>query len=168
MKNSYAIIDGNVVIELQNGITTKVSAKHIDKLSAFPGKWTADKDYATGKHYVKNQTMTKGKNITTVLARFLLDAAPGTKVDHADGDTLNNLDDNLRAVSSAFNSQNQTLKSKNSKSGYRGITITRHGTYQPRPMANGKRYSLKTYKTIEEAVGVLKAFYDENGIPYIE
>lgn len=149
-------------------LVTNVSIRHLEKLKAFPGKWTADKDYHTGKHYVKSQTTFKSKSTTTVLARFLLDAAPGTKVDHKDGHTLNNLDDNLRAVSSAFNSQNQTLTSKRSKTGYRAIRVNKYGSYSPVPMINGKRHSLKCYKTIAEAVEVLRAFYDANGIPYIE
>ena len=167
MKNTYRIDGDNIVIDLQNGLTTRVSARHLEKLNTFPGKWTADKDYRSGKYYVKNQTMKDGKTTTTVLTRFLLDAAPGTKVDHADGDTLNNLDDNLREVTSAFNSQNQQLRSKNSKTGYRAIRLDK-GRYRPTPMADGKRYSLKTYETLEEAVAVLKAFYDEKEIPYIE
>lgn len=167
MKNNYYLEGDTLVVCLQACITTRVSARHLAKLQFFPGRWTADKDYRTGKYYVKNQTMRKGINTTTVLARFLLDAPLGTKVDHVDGDTLNNLDDNLRTASSAFNSQNQTLISKRSKTGYRAIRVDK-GRYRPTPMVNGKRESLKSYGSLEEAVTVLKAFYDLNGVPYIE
>lgn len=167
MKNDYYFDGDTIIICLQAPFTTRVSIMHLAKLQFFPGRWTADKDRTTGKYYVKNQTMRKGVNTTTVLPRFLLGAPPGTKVDHANGDTLNNLDDNIRAVSSAFNSQNRTLRNTRSKTGYRAIREAK-GRYRPIPMVNGKRRYLSTYGSLEEAVAVLKAFYDLNGIPYIE
>lgn len=167
MKNRYSVENDVVVIQLQNGLTTTVSKRHLQKLQAFPGKWTADKDYKTGKYYVKNQTMNKGITTTTVLTRFLLNPAKETIVDHINGDTLNNTDTNLREVANAFNSQNQTVFSSHSRSGIRGIRVTKHGKFRPVPMINGTRHSLPARSTLEEAKTDLIRFYDENSVPYI-
>lgn len=167
MKNKYKVVGDIVVIFLQNGLKTKVSKCHLDRLLVFPGKWTADKDYRkSGNFYVKSQTMENGKTTTTILARFLTKAPPGKVVDHINGDTLDNTDENLRAVDCAKNSQNQKIVSSNNVSGIRGIRLNRHGKYRPTPMINGKRYSLPSRKTIEEATADLIALYDRLGVPY--
>lgn len=168
MKNKYHIKNNIIVIFLFNGETTKVSKRHMEKLRNFRGRWTLDHDYRTGVPYVKSQIMVKGVTTTTILTRFLLEPPDDKVVDHINGDTLDNTDENLRVVPHAVNAQNREMLNSDSQTGIRGIRLNRHGNYRPVPMINGKRYSLPSKKTIEEAVEDLKAFYIKMGVPYRE
>lgn len=166
MRNKYNVVGDKVIIHLYNGMATAVNLKHLDRLIAFPGRWTLDRDYRTGTPYVKSQVTINGKTTTTILARFITQARKDQVVDHKDGDTLNNLDSNLRPASPAFNSQNQEVESHKNKTGVRGIRLNRHGRYRPVPMVNGRRYSLPSSDNIEEAERTLIAFYERMGVPY--
>jgi len=67
---------------------------------------------------------------------------PEGEIDHIDQDKTNNRISNLRDVSRAVNVQNTTAR--------KGYTIT-DGRYVVDILANGKRYSIGSYKTEEEA-----------------
>jgi HNH endonuclease len=71
------------------------------------------------------------------------------KLDHIDGNKLNNSVDNLRWCDDNQNMYNRPVN-YNNRLGKKGISKTVHGTYQARVGAKGKRY-YKTFKTIEEA-----------------
>lgn len=65
--------------------------------------------------------MTRDKNRKTIyLHRLITDAPNGMDVDHINGDTLDNLDSNLRVVTHLANMNNIGARS-NSKSGIRGV-----------------------------------------------
>lgn len=53
--------------------------------------------------------------------RFLLDAPGNMKVDHKDGDGLNNTRSNIRICTQAQNCANRKTIGKNNKSGYKGV-----------------------------------------------
>lgn len=72
-------------------------------------------------------------------------------VDHIDGVGTNNAWSNLRDVATYANVQNIKRASKNSSTGVLGIGNTKSGKYQARIMALGKRVSLGTYATKEDA-----------------
>jgi len=121
MKNEYLVIGEITAILLYGGRRTLISTNKLEKAKSIPGTWTADKEYNSDNYYVKTQIMEKDKSRTIVLARFLTDAPPGTRVDHLNHHTLDNTDGNLRVVTPAVNSQNM-IKPKNNTSGYRGVS----------------------------------------------
>ena len=70
-------------------------------------------------------------------------------IDHKDGDGLNNKIDNLRECSPQENAWNRKPKHSN-KSGIKGVDIIL-GKFRSRAYKDGKRYSLGTFNTLEEA-----------------
>lgn len=58
--------------------------------------------------------------------RLIMSAAPGTYVDHKDGDGMNNRKENLRITSQGVNVANSKMFSSNT-TGYRGVIVYRTG-----------------------------------------
>ena len=69
-------------------------------------------------------------------------------VDHANGDSLDNRIENIRACTHAENMRNRKLQ-KN-KTGFPGVTLTEHGGYRACVITNGIK-TRKTFRTGEEA-----------------
>jgi hypothetical protein len=67
---------------------------------------------------------------TILMHRVIVGAARGQQVDHINGDTLDNRRANLRIATHAENQRNRA-RSRNSLSGYKGVS----------PPANGKRWT---------------------------
>lgn len=78
------------------------------------------------------------------------------EVDHINGDKWDNRKCNLRIVTHADNTKNRKLDKRN-KSGYTGVKETKTGMWNAQIYCDGKRISLGTYKTKEEAVKARKA-----------
>lgn len=74
----------------------------------------------------------------------------GTVVDHIDGNYLNNQLNNLRVVTQQLNTKNTDKPA--GRSGEKHIDITTSGAYRVRIRLNGKRITLGSFKTIQEAV----------------
>jgi hypothetical protein len=83
------------------------------------------------------------------------------KIDHKNGNTLDDRIEKLRPATSSQNGHNSTLMSSNT-SGFRGVNINAYGNYQARITVNGKRESIGTFKTFEEA----KSAYIAKSIEY--
>jgi hypothetical protein len=78
-------------------------------------------------------------------------------LDHRDGNTLNNLIDNLRPASRSENNRN-TKRYKNNTSGVKGVSwCERKQQWQARIMVNGKSISLKYHDTLEAAAKAVAA-----------
>ena len=71
------------------------------------------------------------------------------RVDHKDGNILNNDLDNLRAVTASENNWNRKLNS-NSTTGIKGVTV-RNGKFVGQVQANGRKYSAGSYNSLAEA-----------------
>lgn len=84
-----------------------------------------------------------------LLHRFLLGAQRGVLVDHQDHRTLDNRKTQLRCATRFQNSQNARPR-RDSSTGLKGITPG-GSRYRARIMANGKRISLGSFPTAEEA-----------------
>lgn len=72
------------------------------------------------------------------------------KVDHINGNTLDNRRENLRASTNAQNLRNRG-KTRANTSGYKGVTKTRSGKWRAQIKKNYKGYLLGTFLTKEEA-----------------
>lgn len=80
----------------------------------------------------------------------------GMIIDHIDGNGLNNRLDNLRLVDYKTNGKNMGLTSL-SKSGVPGVTwVEDRGKWRVRIKVNGKKFSLGSYITFDDAVQVRK------------
>lgn len=75
-------------------------------------------------------------------------------VDHADNNPLNNSIENLRAASRAENSRNCTIR-KDNKTRVKGVYPYK-GKFRAHLRIDGKLTYLGSFKTIEEAAGVVK------------
>lgn len=91
------------------------------------------------------------KGAKTVIAhRFLTGALPGEKVDHINGNTLDNRRANLRRCTNAQNIRNSRKYRSGSVSQYKGVTTSR-GQWRAQICCDYKKYNLGTFATEEEA-----------------
>lgn len=85
------------------------------------------------------------------LHRLLVDASPGTEVDHRDLDGLNCTRGNLRIASHGQNSHNKAVR-RDSSVGFKGVTWHKqHRRWWARIGLNGDHRSLGLYNTADEA-----------------
>ena len=75
---------------------------------------------------------------------------PKEQIDHRNRDKRDNRWCNLREATHAQNMQNCKI-SKNNKSGFKGVTIDKHGSWYAHIMIDRKLISLGSHKTAEEA-----------------
>lgn len=76
---------------------------------------------------------------------------PERMLDHRNEDKTDNRIANLREASKSQNLQNKSAPNKGNKSGIRGVTATKFGTWLARISVDKKEICLGTFKTIEEA-----------------
>lgn len=106
----------------------------------------------------------KGRNFYVVNSRsgkylhdFLITKANGQRIDHIDGNTLNNKKDNLRACSHSENIRNAGKK-KNNTSGFKGVFAHKtSGRWFAQLKYNYKSIKLGYYDTKEEAARAYNA-----------
>lgn len=94
--------------------------------------------------------------------KMIMGTPQGFDTDHIDGNPLNNQRSNLRVCSHSQNVRNRTQKSKNSKTGYKGVTIRYGKKILSRITVNGKKIHLGYFKNVIDAA---KA-YNEAAIKY--
>lgn len=80
---------------------------------------------------------------------------PEDEIDHADGDPKNNRIANLREASNSQNSHNRCVR-KDSKTGHKGVSFTKYGTYKVRVAANGKRVHIGNFRDLDDAIAACK------------
>jgi hypothetical protein len=74
---------------------------------------------------------------------------PGDKIDHRDGNRLNNKIQNLRLTSNLLNAQNKAPRAN--LTGYKGVTQTKHGKYSASLTVNKERLYLGSFASKDEA-----------------
>lgn len=132
-------------IFLTQGQFAMVDDEDYEILSAF--KWYAKKD--AGVFYAVRGFRVGKKQKQISMHRFLM--GNPSKVDHCDGDGLNNQKDNLRVVTHAQNRWN-SLKNKNNMSGFKGVYWEkRHKKWRARIRVNGSRKCLGLFSLKEDA-----------------
>src|SRR5260370_39738820 len=97
----------------------------------------------------------------TLVHRWVMGAKlrDGRLVDHQDGDTLNNLRENLRFVTASESSSNVRARGS---SGILGVSQARSGRWVASGKLHGQQYYLGTYISVEEAAEVSHKWRQEN------
>jgi hypothetical protein len=91
-----------------------------------------------------------GARTTIKMHRLILGARAGQRVDHRDGNGLNNQRDNLRLATQMQNTQNQRRKSNNT-SGYKGVCRWKTSRWQAYITVHKKRIPLGLFNNKEDA-----------------
>ena len=136
-------------IKLSRGKIALIDDCDLDLVSGYT--WCAYKGHNT--FYAKtNVRRADGSRVVVRMHRLILGLTdPRVKVDHRDGNGLNNQRANMRACTDAQNGKNRQ-KNANNTSGYKGVTLRkRDGKWHTSIMANGKRKHLGYFSTPEAA-----------------
>lgn len=142
-----------ITIQITKGYSVVVDRIDED-LSDF--KWQAEVDDYT-VYARRNLTRVNGKRPSELMHRIIMSRVlgytltPNIKVDHRDGNGLNNRRDNLRIASDSENMRN-SRRPKNNTSGFKGVSW--HKTYKKWYAAiryNGKSIHLGSFSTPQEA-----------------
>ena len=123
---------------------------------------TADVALVSGKHwyayaclntvYAARSCIRDGVRTSVSLHRTILEVPDGMKVDHVDGNGLNNRRANLRQASHSQNICNQRRRADN-RSGFKGVSPSRRTSrkWMARITVEGQRKRLGYFDTPEEA-----------------
>lgn len=148
--------DGRYSISLTRGYKTIVDGEDKDLAQH---RWCANlQKCRSGYVYIQVQrnVYPDGRHHTEIMARVILERELGRplhsteRVDHADGDTLNNRRNNLR-VATARQNRTNSRTGRNSKSGIKGVNRTANGRWGSRIKISGRDIHLGTFDTKEEA-----------------
>lgn len=104
-------------------------------------------------NYVYSYTRESQEKRRQLLLHRLILNFPQSRVDHIDGNPINNLKSNLRLVSS---SQNSINRKTNNKNGYSGVYKRKNGNYYSVIKQNYKLFYLGDFKTKKEAIEARK------------
>lgn len=150
-----------IIIPLTRGYSTIIDAIDSDLANL---KWNSQS--AKGKSYAVRYSSTKSKKSLIFLHRVILsrvlgrEILPTEKVDHKDGNGLNNRRGNLRLATHAQNMRNRKI-GKNNTTGYKGVT-KRGDKFRAAIQVNGKTKKLGTYSTAIDAADA----YDKAAIKH--
>lgn len=131
-------------IELTRGHFAIVDAADYEWLSQF--KWYT---FQTRHDSYAARTVRQDGPRTILMHRAIMDAPQGMDVDHINGNGLDNRRANLRLATRSDNLRNRAAD-KDSAVPYKGVGRKRN-RFIARIKANGKRISLGSYRTAEEA-----------------
>jgi len=129
-------------IQLTRGKVALVDDDDFKYLNQF--KW-----HCTSTGYAARRTYNGKKSIITYMHRCIINPSQGLRIDHKDGNGLNNQKYNIRACTARQNSQN---KKSVGKSKYKGVYYdVAKKIYVATMRANGERLYLGGFKTEIEA-----------------
>lgn len=154
-------------IKLSNGKIAKIDDKYFEKFSKY--KWAFNppkKGRNTGyvfRHKLKEDIW---NSVHIKMHRYIMflegHNIENKKIDHKDGNGLNNQVENLRVVTNTENQRN-SIKYKNNKSGYKGVHLNKEGKWVAQIRCGKKQQIyLGSFKNKEDAA---KA-YNEAAIKY--
>jgi hypothetical protein len=113
-----------------------------------------------GGYALRNLGRSSPRGKTLLMHREILGLSHGDprRVDHIDGNRLNNRRSNLRIATPGENQQNRRLNANNT-SGYRGVMWDRiNQKWRAKAQLNGRSYHLGEYDAVEEAAAAAAAF----------
>lgn len=164
MLNEYKILgDTTIIYGTYRGevFETRIDTKNLDKVSkACPARYGLQ-DNGWGKYYVRGTVQAAGKSKAVYLHRVILGEPQGLYVDHKDGDELNNLESNLRAITNAQNQQNRKASARNT-SGIKGVHWhKRTGKWRGDIIVDGKSKEIGFWDNLEDAKVAMEQAYAE-------
>ena len=160
MKNEYEI-RGDITAIFINSPKygrreTLINTIKLDFVNEFPNTWNITSSIDKKKNYVYG----KHKDKRIALHRLLTTACTSMDIDHIDGDTLNNTNENLRQVTHAENMQNRKGANSNNKSGIRNVywnELNKNWRVYLW-LETGKRQNVGSFKDIKDAeIAAIKA-----------
>lgn len=122
LRNENVVVkEGVAFLPLTKGYVTKIDIEDLDRVSKYP--WRT--------HLIRNSNLIYAcSNKVGFLHRFITSTNQSEyKVDHKDGDGLNNCKNNLRVCTHQENMYN-SKSSKNSTSKYKGVCLKKGGKYE--------------------------------------
>jgi len=133
-------------IQLTKGQVAFIDDEDFEKVSLY--KWTAS--YTNGKYYARRGVCVNGKQKTIYLHRFLTSAEKAIKIDHKNGNSLDNRKSNLRKATSSQNNQN---RGNTAGKKYKGVGFYPQQTkpFRARIKHSGKVIFIGNYATEIEA-----------------
>lgn len=138
--------NGARLIPLTRGLFAVVDAVDYRRLAKF--SWFAvPRSNGKGFYAVRSVTV-RGRQRRVWMHHVVSRVRAGQKVDHRDGDGLNNRWANLRPCSTRQNNANRLLPNL---SGYRGVQVTAGGLWRARLRVGGVQRHLGTFATAEAA-----------------
>lgn len=141
-------------------LTVIVDADVLDRIKLF--KWCisacAGKKYAVRSASIKNNALKK----TIYLHREITEAVlREQKVDHINGDTLDNRKENLRVTSNVVNVLNRTVLNSNNTSGVRGVAWSKQqNQWRARVKIRNSCLHLGYFKHKQDANRVIREYHD--------
>lgn len=95
-------------IHLSNGLIAIVDEEDYEKVQGFNWRWHVNR--SGRRHHTGRVTASyphRGRTVNLSMHRLILDAKPGTMIDHKDRDQLNNRKENLRFCNRSQNQHNR-------------------------------------------------------------
>lgn len=111
-------------IQLPGGKVAIVDADDFAWLSKW--KWRYHVGNSRSKGYVVRYGTQDGKQVRIAMHRLIIGALADQKVDHINGNTLDNRRSNLRLATPQQNARNSRKRTRQSSSQYRGVTWHKH------------------------------------------
>jgi hypothetical protein len=134
-------------IQLSQGKTTILDDEDYIRVSKY--KWHYA-EYMPGKGYAKTKNKGEGPALLR-MHRFILGLSGNEKVDHINGDGLDNRKDNLRIVNQSQNMMNTGVRSTNT-SGFKGVCYDkRWSNWLAHVWKDGKQIYIGSFKEKEDA-----------------
>lgn len=131
------------------------SSHHIAKLRELGGMWYVS--VKRGKPYAQHHMGSK----VIELQRFLLNDPKGKYVDHINGNTLDNRDENLRVCSNSDNLRNGKIRPNNT-SGYKGVWWSeRANRWSAEIKVNYRKITISGFRNFSDALGARIALETE-------
>ena len=130
-------------IQLVNGGVAFVDDEDYEKVRGY--RWRS----FTRPNTTYARTCNKGS--TLLMHRLIMDAPPGTVVDHLDHNGLNNCRQNLRLCTQQQNLWNRKRRGKCPRSPYLGVAVLPNGRYETRLRVDGRVAYLGTFTNERDA-----------------
>lgn len=144
------------IIPLSQGLVAQVSDEDYDRLIQL--NWYA----LEARHGFRAATHINGENKHTYMHQFILDVSSLQRIDHIDGNGLNNQRENLRLCSNSQNIANSGPRSNNT-SGYKGVYFCKcTNKWRAEIKVDGRKKCLGRYTTPEQAAEA----YNKGAIQY--
>lgn len=130
-------------IKLTQGRFAMLDNEDFDRVNQF--RWYADKDKsAQVLWYAARHVYINGRRTTQKLHQFIL--GDGEKIDHRNGNGLDNRKENLRRASASQNGANRRKQVKPASSTFKGVTFVKaRGNWRASIKINGSRIPLGSH-----------------------